>query len=361
MELFKKTTSNFIKVPNKTFMEDHLENQLEEWIQNNPCLLGNLLIIKSQVHTSRSQIIDLLAIDENSSAVVIELKRGKTPRDVLAQVTGYISCIQEWKYDDFEYLMTGSNVSTERILAKKFREHFNRDLDRANLCSNPRAIIIAEKISPELLQDFKQSRFPVTIYEFSYFVNDEKEEYLLLSEMGSSGDEPKVIKTKERPRAGIGISKKDDDEDNLFWSSGEACKVFFEFYARIEHLLNDVFRPEEGWRVGKSRAEAHVVYSKWKHTWEGFSLDVDYNEETKKPEYFISVYLPTNFGKLLLPKLKKDESILKNMLGNNYELEETGWQRIYEYVSEDPKTIAERMAVYKKVLTPYLDEILPKR
>ena len=70
------------------------ESQLEDWLENDITLLGpNLLVIGRQVETSFGGRIDLLAIDEEGAVFIVEMKRHRTPRDIVAQVLDYASWI----------------------------------------------------------------------------------------------------------------------------------------------------------------------------------------------------------------------------------------------------------------------------
>lgn len=72
------------------------EKRLEDWIESNPDVLGErLLIVGRQVQTRYGGIIDLLALDDEGRCVVIELKRGRTPRDIVAQALDYVSWVAE--------------------------------------------------------------------------------------------------------------------------------------------------------------------------------------------------------------------------------------------------------------------------
>lgn len=60
---------------------------LEDWIAKDSSLLGmELLMIGRQVTTDFGGRIDLLAIDRQGDITIIELKRDRTPRDIVAQV-----------------------------------------------------------------------------------------------------------------------------------------------------------------------------------------------------------------------------------------------------------------------------------
>ncbi|MBP8882308.1 MAG: DUF91 domain-containing protein [Dermatophilaceae bacterium] len=66
------------------------EATLEQYLEKDPSLLGErLLVIGRQVRTPHGKLIDLLAMDVDGNLHVLELKREKTPRDVVAQVLDY--------------------------------------------------------------------------------------------------------------------------------------------------------------------------------------------------------------------------------------------------------------------------------
>ena len=67
------------------------EATLEEFLERDPSLLGErLLVIGRQVRTPYGKYIDLLAMDADGNLNVLELKRDKTPREVVAQALDYV-------------------------------------------------------------------------------------------------------------------------------------------------------------------------------------------------------------------------------------------------------------------------------
>ena len=77
------------------------ESQLEDFLAKDPALLGTrLLVIGRQVRTPYNSYIDLLAIDAEGTLHVLELKRDRTPRDVVAQVLDYGSWVSTLERDD---------------------------------------------------------------------------------------------------------------------------------------------------------------------------------------------------------------------------------------------------------------------
>ena len=125
-----------------------LERRLEDWLASHIWVLDpNLLVIGKQVPTAFGSRIDLLCLDSAGHVVVIELKRGRTPREVTSQALDYASWVQ--------------NLSTERITAiaddylgpahtlpSAFRERFDialpDDLNRGH-----RSLIVGESIDAD--------------------------------------------------------------------------------------------------------------------------------------------------------------------------------------------------------------------
>ena len=82
------------------------EAQIETAIESVPELLGmDLLIVGRQTMTPAGPL-DLLAIDADARLVVIENKRDRTPREVLAQVIDYASWVRTLTFDEVTSIYT---------------------------------------------------------------------------------------------------------------------------------------------------------------------------------------------------------------------------------------------------------------
>src|SRR5262245_32931242 len=78
-----------------------LESRLEELIESDPAILGEpLLFIGRQVPTAHGKYIDLVAVDAGGGLHVLELKRDRTPRDVVAQALDYGSWVESLSHDE---------------------------------------------------------------------------------------------------------------------------------------------------------------------------------------------------------------------------------------------------------------------
>lgn len=89
----------------------------------------NWLVIGRQVRTDHGLFIDLLAIDRDANLVVLELKRDKTYRDVVAQLLDYGSWVRELKddriaqiFDDYQkqWHKARASVSIDQAFTAKF-------------------------------------------------------------------------------------------------------------------------------------------------------------------------------------------------------------------------------------------------
>ena len=109
------------------------EKRLEEVLASDISILNsNLLLIGRQVPTDYGKFIDLLALDREGKLIVIELKRDKTPREVVAQLLDYGSWIRGIGEDDItsifeKFMIKYSPSSTEKSLDEVFCETFSID------------------------------------------------------------------------------------------------------------------------------------------------------------------------------------------------------------------------------------------
>ena len=113
------------------FVSFDLEARLEDILDENIEIASpNWLVIGRQVRTGHGQIIDLLAIDRDANLVVLELKKDKTYRDIVAQVLDYGSWVRELKdeqiaqiFDDYQvrWHKDREPLSIDEVFSEKFR------------------------------------------------------------------------------------------------------------------------------------------------------------------------------------------------------------------------------------------------
>ena len=90
----------------------------------NPNILSrDWLLIGRQVGTPFGGGINLLATAPNGSLVLIELKRGRTPREVVAQALDYASWVKQLEVAEIAAVYR--RFKGNRDLERDFRERFN--------------------------------------------------------------------------------------------------------------------------------------------------------------------------------------------------------------------------------------------
>jgi hypothetical protein len=121
---------------------------LEEWIASNPEILGQDIVVIGRQVLTRSGPLDLLGIDKVGNLVIIELKRDRLPRDVIAQVIDYASDVATWGIDKVSEL---SVKHTGKSLEDVFSEYFpDIDLESLNVNESQRILLVGFSIDSAL-------------------------------------------------------------------------------------------------------------------------------------------------------------------------------------------------------------------
>lgn len=161
------------------FAAEHEEKVLENWLEANPDGIvedGQLLIIGRQVATDLGGFIDLLGIDREGNTVVIEIKRGKTPRDTLAQALEYVSFAVRLDTQQLEAILRLYMNDESLNLAEHHRGYFSLAEDEAVAFNKDQHIVIVgQKVTPEIRQTslfLRAKGVRVTCVEFTFFQAD---------------------------------------------------------------------------------------------------------------------------------------------------------------------------------------------
>ncbi|EFQ83462.1 hypothetical protein HMPREF0063_11124 [Aeromicrobium marinum DSM 15272] len=177
------------------------EKDLHEFLKRDPSLLGErLLVIGSEVITPYGSRLDLLAIDVDGNLNLLELKRDKTPREVVAQVLDYGSWASTLSRDEVldiatKHLDQPFEAAFEDVFGSAPPDELNGELSltivAAELDSSSERIV-------NYLRDFG---VPVNAVFFSY-LEDDNRRYLARSWLAGSDEEtaaaPKGSKKSKR-------------------------------------------------------------------------------------------------------------------------------------------------------------------
>jgi hypothetical protein len=191
------------------FDAEHHEKVLHKWLQNSPHVLldsERLLVIGSEARTKMGSYIDLLALDKNGNTVVLELKRGKPDREVVAQVLSYASYVEGMSPEDLEEIFKGAIQEEGPSLVDAHKAYFNLDREGMTVTLNrsQRIVIVAKEISSELLQMVTYLRKKGIYMEcavFNYFKTKSGEELLSTDVViGGPPNEDQIVTTKKKGR-----------------------------------------------------------------------------------------------------------------------------------------------------------------
>jgi len=151
-----------------------LESQLESFIEADPSLLGEaLLLVGRQVPTGFGGYIDLLAIDGDGVLQVLELKRDRTPREIVAQVVDYGSWVATLGHDDVLSIYSDyrGDVAFEEAFAEKFGQSPPEELNTGQVLT-----VVATGVDPatERIVRYLSEGFdvPLNVMLFRYFQDE---------------------------------------------------------------------------------------------------------------------------------------------------------------------------------------------
>jgi Endonuclease NucS len=146
------------------------EARLQEWLAKDRSILGlELLIIGRQVPTDTGSTIDLLAIDAQANLVVLELKRDKTPHEIVAQTLDHAAWVSELSYDEIEAITKGF---TGKQLWQIFNDHFGNAIPKT-VNSRHSMVILASELDASseriMLYLSKQHGVPIQVLFLAMF------------------------------------------------------------------------------------------------------------------------------------------------------------------------------------------------
>lgn len=107
------------------------EDQIEGWIARDPRRIGlDVLIVGRQVTTAYGGRIDLLGLDREGNTTIIELKRDRTPREIVSQVLDYASWVRKLSAKDINdiaipYLQSSLAAAFESFFSEPMPETLN--------------------------------------------------------------------------------------------------------------------------------------------------------------------------------------------------------------------------------------------
>jgi hypothetical protein len=156
------------------------ENELEDMIcQDISVLSDQWMLIGRQVQTAYGKRIDLLAIDASGSLIVIELKKDKTPREVVAQTLDYASWVKNLESDEIASIFDhngGEQFNNTQSLDSAFTKKFQSKLNEDDLNSSHQVIIVASSLdssTERIVTYLNDYSIPINVVFFRVFKDND--------------------------------------------------------------------------------------------------------------------------------------------------------------------------------------------
>lgn len=156
------------------------EQQLEDWLADDIGIISDdFLVIGRQVRTAYDGYIDLLCLDSRGDLVVIELKRGKTPREVTAQSLDYASWVKGLSNDAVAEIAE-QYLKDRGPLEAAFRLKFGAELPDI-LNEGHKIVIVAEEMdesTERIVQYLSDAGIGINVATIQYFQSNDGREML---------------------------------------------------------------------------------------------------------------------------------------------------------------------------------------
>ena len=151
------------------------EKSLEDMIVAEPSILSDeWMLIGRQVDTGLGGRVDLLAIAPDASLILIELKRDRTTRDVVAQTLDYASWLVNLADEEITEIYRRFNPNAS--LDDAFRERFGHNLSEEALNDTHQLVIVASSTDPRterIIGYLDSGDIPINLLSFEIFRDGE--------------------------------------------------------------------------------------------------------------------------------------------------------------------------------------------
>jgi len=163
-----------------------LEQRLEDFLDKDISIASpNWMVIGRQVYTDYGGYIDLLAIDADGNLILLELKKNKTPREVVAQVLEYASWIKNLKDVDIADIYEAYNQkyhpeNTKKLFDEMFCKRFKLKEMPDELNESHQLVVVASRLdesTERIVKYLADEHVHINAIFFRVF-KDEGREYL---------------------------------------------------------------------------------------------------------------------------------------------------------------------------------------
>ncbi len=212
MPIFRLQNDKLV-IAQETDME--LESHLEDWLENSPSQtlaqedflwIGRQTSVTDEENTMYS---DLLGVDFQGNLVIVELKKGRTPREVVAQLLDYAAWAERLSESQIREIAENYFQTRGEFEGKTFDEVFRAVFDMSETSEFPplnctlRLFIVAEEIPERVTRVCRFLRtshgIDVTCIAVSIFQTELGE--IVVSTETIVGDEQFAVPNKSRKKS----------------------------------------------------------------------------------------------------------------------------------------------------------------
>ncbi|WP_435153026.1 hypothetical protein [Haladaptatus sp. DFWS20] len=244
MEVYRIDDDNLHRIAETELTrEKTLENYL---IRADGAVIGGIeiLYIDQQGSPGEGGIFDIIGLDSNGDIVIIELKRNRTPRDIVAQALEYASSIRNEQYEELDDRYRSFIDDEGASLRTKHSEFFARTddpLSKREFNTDQRLILVGREFSDlslEMADFLREHGIDVVCVTYSAFASDDDELRLLTTEnvRRPLSEEPETVSGSEsRPRECTVDLRKDGEVIKTFEKANQSDAM----QAAVEFLIDD--------------------------------------------------------------------------------------------------------------------------
>ena len=312
----KKGEEKINHFDSKEFGLSNKEDKLHKIVEKNPDLFfseisPSIIFLGSKVNLPASgKELDLIFCNDSGEIFIVEIKRERSPRDALTQLTDYASSIYRLSFEKF-FKIPGIKGFDE--VKKELSEESDLDLFKQNIESSlkrPHLLLICPKVSEDIIRMAKyernQSNKLINCIDFEYYTDKEENEIFV----------PKIIDLDET---------EDMEERELEKNKDELSprqKLYFNFFTKVIEKFKKI-KPESTSRKGTkdSWMQLPIGYSKYHMEWQFRGIK-------DKRTLAVAIHLESKDAKenyKILEGLKKDTSGLPDL---KFEKWGKNWARV---------------------------------
>ena len=238
--LYKIKNGKLVKAAPKRLSKERL---IEDWVAKDPGLLGlDAIIVGRQVKTGHGKFIDLLALHRSGDLIIIELKKDKTPREIVAQVLDYASWVRTLTTPDIYDL---ANQWRKQRLSELYYDKFGNYIPQRLNDSHSMLIVASElDIESRRIVQYLSEEHNVAINTafFNVFEADNQEWLTTSFLLDQEEVEERTERRVQPPWSGFYFVNGGDDERRS-WKDmiryGYVCAGYGRFYSnRLDQLAD---------------------------------------------------------------------------------------------------------------------------